>query len=383
VYKDIAENHSYHVFDSLRSKAKIHTAPTLLPGALGTGARALGELVCCFFCLGTFAWREVGKLKYAQFNNFRCLYEEYDFVFFGDSGQGDMLCADYLGLTPRGRHLDTHSRNCWWGGEDQQEQEETTEAESALSSSMLMSFIHNVHDGKGFGVRGTAGEMAELRRVALGLHNAGVDGERYETELCPDGTLYTERKYNTTDIVPPKGQPAVDCTRTMSVFQGLSGDNPLENARSASDLAGTVPGNGTDTAATNTKKYSVNYFDTYLRAALRANGAGLISSRQLAEVIINMDSTFAYLLESDGARKEYKMLKDIYDILRNDMNLARTLKAQPMLYAKIEKCKEAPQELFTKLRQSGAPKELFTKLQRTKTSDENDMSEFKVHVDNP
>ena len=96
-----------------------------------------------------------------------------------------------------------------------------------------------------------------------------------------------------------------------------------------------------------------------------------------------MDSTFAYLLESDGARKEYKMLKDIYDILRNDMNLARTLKAQPMLYAKIEKCKEAPQELFTKLRQSGAPKELFTKLQRTKTSDENDMSEFKVHVDNP
>ena len=48
---------------------------------------------------GTFplllqAWAPVGMHKYHSFMEYVQLYPEYDFIFLGDNGQGDAMCAD-------------------------------------------------------------------------------------------------------------------------------------------------------------------------------------------------------------------------------------------------------------------------------------------------
>ena len=40
------------------------------------------------------AWAPVGMHKYHSFMEYVQLYPEYDFIFIGDNGQGDAMCAD-------------------------------------------------------------------------------------------------------------------------------------------------------------------------------------------------------------------------------------------------------------------------------------------------
>jgi len=47
-------------------------------------------------CLGTRAWKWVGEAKYRTFLNFANLFGEYDFVFCGDNGQGDLLAGQMM-----------------------------------------------------------------------------------------------------------------------------------------------------------------------------------------------------------------------------------------------------------------------------------------------
>jgi len=70
----------------------MHEYPTLLPGHLAESVMA----ALTVGCWASYAWEHVGNLKYDTFVAFRDLYSEYDFVFFGDNGQGDLLCAQRM-----------------------------------------------------------------------------------------------------------------------------------------------------------------------------------------------------------------------------------------------------------------------------------------------
>lgn len=92
VYKDLSERRSYQTFLGLHAKGRIHCIPTLLPGSLATGFWAMAT--CAYIRLR--AWRRVGELKATTFFKFRDLYMEYDFIFCGDNGQGDLLAAQHM-----------------------------------------------------------------------------------------------------------------------------------------------------------------------------------------------------------------------------------------------------------------------------------------------
>jgi len=95
VYGSWMEEKSYRLFRDLLAQERIHTFPTLLPGQLSTGLKAMLRH-CAHRRHKTLAWRNVGELKYQTFLNYLRLYQEYDFVFCGDDGQGDLLAAQYM-----------------------------------------------------------------------------------------------------------------------------------------------------------------------------------------------------------------------------------------------------------------------------------------------
>lgn len=95
VYKGLMEEKSYQLFRDLLEQERIHTFPTLLPGQLSTGLKAM-VAHCCHRRNKTAAWREVGMNKYHIFVKFLRLYQEYDFLFCGDDGQGDLLAAQHM-----------------------------------------------------------------------------------------------------------------------------------------------------------------------------------------------------------------------------------------------------------------------------------------------
>jgi len=92
LYKDWTEDHSYRLFQSLVAQGRMHTSPTLLPGRLKNGVWACLTAKC----MGPRAWKAVGEAKYDTYVKFRALYSEYDFVFCGDDGQGDLLAAQKM-----------------------------------------------------------------------------------------------------------------------------------------------------------------------------------------------------------------------------------------------------------------------------------------------
>eukprot|EP00931_Biecheleriopsis_adriatica_P056940 TRINITY_DN33777_c0_g1_i1.p1 TRINITY_DN33777_c0_g1~~TRINITY_DN33777_c0_g1_i1.p1 ORF type:complete len:717 (-),score=135.84 TRINITY_DN33777_c0_g1_i1:230-2380(-) len=92
VYKDVAESASFRVFNDLVSQRAMHSIPTLLPGKLGSGIWA----TVMFKCLGVKAWRCVGEDKFDTYKQFKKLYPEFDFVFCGDDGQGDLLAGQHM-----------------------------------------------------------------------------------------------------------------------------------------------------------------------------------------------------------------------------------------------------------------------------------------------
>jgi len=92
VYKDVAEEHSHRLFKSLVSEGRMHALPTLIPGSL---FRSLFATVF-YACLKTRAWRMAGDFKYITYLDYTRLYGEYDFVFCGDNGQGDLLAGQKM-----------------------------------------------------------------------------------------------------------------------------------------------------------------------------------------------------------------------------------------------------------------------------------------------
>jgi hypothetical protein len=100
LYKNVMEEGSYRRFRSLvLEEQRMHTFPTMLPGDRNRSVRGFltGK------CQGTKAWRRVGEYKYITFRNYAELYPEYDFIFCGDNGQGDLLAAQHMATG--GEHL--------------------------------------------------------------------------------------------------------------------------------------------------------------------------------------------------------------------------------------------------------------------------------------
>jgi hypothetical protein len=92
IYKGYAENGSYALFRSLVETGQLHTYPTLLPGQLRSST--FGGLF--WACMKNKSWRMVGEDKYKTFVKYRQLYREYNFVFCGDDGQGDLLAGEKM-----------------------------------------------------------------------------------------------------------------------------------------------------------------------------------------------------------------------------------------------------------------------------------------------
>ncbi|CAJ1373272.1 unnamed protein product [Effrenium voratum] len=145
-YKDYLESKSYQLFQKLRKSGKMHCMPTLLAGKLKSSSSAfcfglvllyprlllaVGLLHFCMWWgswghlpmlfpypfLAVFlgiiylfydsrnmrkesrpcdVWRSVGEDKIKTFVEYRQLYSECATVFFGDNGQGDLMCAERL-----------------------------------------------------------------------------------------------------------------------------------------------------------------------------------------------------------------------------------------------------------------------------------------------
>lgn len=143
-YKDYLESKSYRLFRRLRARGMLHCMPTLLAGRLRSSSGAafrgavllfrthLGavaaallmgaaathrtamhpHVVGCMLLLGGYAylsvttaqkhrhltsvWAPVGQDKRTLFFQYQRLYSECDTIFFGDNGQGDLLCAELV-----------------------------------------------------------------------------------------------------------------------------------------------------------------------------------------------------------------------------------------------------------------------------------------------
>ena len=48
-------------------------------------------------------WTKVGEQKYTTYQQYLALYPEFEMVFFGDNGQGDLLAAERMATHPTGR----------------------------------------------------------------------------------------------------------------------------------------------------------------------------------------------------------------------------------------------------------------------------------------
>lgn len=107
-FRDITESHSYALFASLVDTGRLHTMPTLLPGKLVSGIKAVLPTFSAWALLkalmrrrdadavDTSNWLPVGLQKHASAAQFLALYPEYRSVFVGDSGQGDVVAAERM-----------------------------------------------------------------------------------------------------------------------------------------------------------------------------------------------------------------------------------------------------------------------------------------------
>lgn len=108
LYKDVSEGFSYQMFRTLMEEGLLHSLPTLLPGHKRQGLRAMASYLCR--SRKSHAWQAVGDRKHKTFCNFRKLYNEYDFVFFGDNGQGDLWSAQHMVSLQRAVDTSYHRR---------------------------------------------------------------------------------------------------------------------------------------------------------------------------------------------------------------------------------------------------------------------------------
>jgi phosphatidate phosphatase APP1 len=82
---DELEEATYQKLSTLAAAGKLYTYPTVLCGNL----RGIGGVVLRDFS-------SIAKKKYKNFQQYSILYPEYDFVFVGDNGQGDVLAAAHI-----------------------------------------------------------------------------------------------------------------------------------------------------------------------------------------------------------------------------------------------------------------------------------------------
>jgi hypothetical protein len=80
VYKDLSESVSFEKFRYLQETRGLYTAPSLLAGNLDTGSK---------FMLGGFM-EPIALKKYMNFCEYLSLYPEFQCIFIGDNGQGDV-----------------------------------------------------------------------------------------------------------------------------------------------------------------------------------------------------------------------------------------------------------------------------------------------------
>jgi hypothetical protein len=100
-YKELTEQKSYSRFRRYVSSSALHRMPTLLPGKLWPGTKAF----LLTPILKSRAWRWVGDLKFQSFKHYSALYPEYDLVFVGDNGQGDLHAAGKMRAEPEVRQV--------------------------------------------------------------------------------------------------------------------------------------------------------------------------------------------------------------------------------------------------------------------------------------
>lgn len=158
-YKDYLESKSYKLFQNLRGRGMVHCMPTLLAGRIGSSTEAalrgavlqfrgaLGGALLAFILATvgakqqvlhiqtiagllmfviyirftittrrlyhneTSVWQPVGADKRRSFLEYRRLYCECDMVFFGDNGQGDLVCAEELMKEVEGTEDDEEAGN--------------------------------------------------------------------------------------------------------------------------------------------------------------------------------------------------------------------------------------------------------------------------------
>ena len=109
-YKGLTESESYRkYFQPPLLRGELDTSPTMLLGSLDSGPRALMKLVA-----GHWLWapddsnprtaaaalyQTLAAKKLSRFREYATVYPEAAFIFVGDNGQGDVLCAEILTST--------------------------------------------------------------------------------------------------------------------------------------------------------------------------------------------------------------------------------------------------------------------------------------------
>lgn len=95
LYQDVSENISFEKFRELKKINAMHTLPSLLSGDLDTGTQfLLSENM-----------EHLAKKKFENLKEYMDLYPEYQHIFIGDSGQGDVRAAEMIFDT-----VDFHSK---------------------------------------------------------------------------------------------------------------------------------------------------------------------------------------------------------------------------------------------------------------------------------
>jgi len=129
--KGFFESIMYRKFIKLKQQGYFTSMPTLLPGSLIAGMKAFvlgaaSRVATCARLDQRLVWKEVAQKKYNDMVKYMELYPEYDFLFFGDDGQGDVQVAinaiknpklSVLGAGPRLSDVFIHS--VLHGGEGQ------------------------------------------------------------------------------------------------------------------------------------------------------------------------------------------------------------------------------------------------------------------------